>query len=177
MWEFGIFAYCFNIAFLRNHTSNFYLFFKHRKGCSYKVNCETLATNTYILVQSNHEGKKIAHLQRKRIPEWIVNCVSTQVSSVNFSVISTLNGELYCCCFWAANVLFFFLQIVRSLFCCGSLIFVHRILDISAIPYICFKGAVHWESSFLMVGFPLKGQWREMNFLTIPSYLLSIFRF
>jgi hypothetical protein len=73
-----------------------------------KLQSETLAANTYIIVRSNHEEKKIAHLQRKRIPEWIVNCVSTQVSSVNFSVISTLNGELYCCCFWAANVLFFF---------------------------------------------------------------------
>ncbi len=57
-----------------------------------KLQSEGLATNTYILVRSKHEEKKIDHLQRKRIPEWIVNCVSTQVSSVNFSVISTLNG-------------------------------------------------------------------------------------
>jgi hypothetical protein len=56
-----------------------------------KLQSEELAANTYIIVRPVKSWrKKIAHLHRKRIPEWIVNCVWTQVSSVNFSVTSTL---------------------------------------------------------------------------------------
>jgi hypothetical protein len=68
-----------------------------------KLQSEGLATNTYILVRSNHEEKKIAHLQRKRIPGWIVNCVSTQVlvllahETENFIAAVF---ELQMCCFF-----------------------------------------------------------------------------